>query len=273
MIHPETGRVHTDFNQTYVNTGRLSSSRPNLQNIPIRTPDGRRIREAFAAGPGNTIIAADYSQIELRLMAHISGDETLLRSFNSGADVHVITAAEVFGVPEDKVTDDLRRSAKAINFGLIYGMTSYGLSKALNISVKEAGKYIELYFSRYPGVAAYMKGVPQLVQRGYMTTIIGRKLAINNSPGALRAAINAPMQGSAADIVKLAMIKVDSWLREEKLATKMILQVHDELVFESPDSEKELLMQKLPEIMENVVKLKIPLEVSLGSGANWGIAH
>ena len=273
MLHPQTHRVHTDFNQTSVNTGRLSSSNPNLQNIPIRSADGRRIREAFVAEPGSIIVSADYSQIELRLMAHISGDEALIAAFTSGADVHAQTAAEIFAVPLEQVDDAHRRAAKAINFGLIYGMSSYGLGKALDISIKEAAKYIERYFQRYPGVARYMKQVPKMIKNGFVPTIVGRKIPVSNNSGAVRAAINAPMQGSAADVAKLAMIKVERWLRAEKLATKMVLQVHDELVFETPTAEKDFLFEKLPLIMENVIELKVPLKISLGSGENWGVAH
>ncbi|MGU9951999.1 MAG: DNA polymerase I [Gammaproteobacteria bacterium WSBS_2016_MAG_OTU1] len=283
MADAKTGRVHTDFNQTSVNTGRLSSNSPNLQNIPIRTADGRRIRRAFAAKKGCVLISADYSQIELRLMAHISGDAVLLKAFAEGADIHSRTAAEVFDVVE--VSDEQRRAAKAINFGLIYGMSAFGLAQALNISREQAQEYINRYFARYPQVAVYMESIrKQAAEDKKVETIIGRQIAISsgNKQAALRAAINAPMQGSAADIIKIAMLITEAWLRKNNMETCMILQVHDELIFEAPTEEADKVMKKLPflmgdEVMAQLsqmgVELKTPLEISVGSGDNWDDAH
>ncbi|MCA0900215.1 MULTISPECIES: DNA polymerase I [Microbulbifer] len=286
MIDPATGRVHTSYHQAVAATGRLSSSDPNLQNIPIRTEEGRRIRQAFVADPringGSAIVAADYSQIELRIMAHLSGDKGLLDAFAHGADIHRATAAEVFEVPVDEVTDEQRRRAKAINFGLIYGMSAFGLAKQLDIPRADAQTYIDRYFARYPGVLAYMENTrKQAADKGYVETLFGRRLylpEINSRNGmqrqaAERTAINAPMQGTAADIIKRAMISVDAWLREEQLKTRLIMQVHDELVLEVPADERELVVQRIPELMQAAAELDVPLIADLGEGANWDEAH
>ncbi len=282
MISPITGRIHTSYHQAITATGRLSSSDPNLQNIPIRTSEGRRIRQAFVAPKGTKILAADYSQIELRIMAHLSSDEGLTNAFLQGMDVHQATAAEVFGVDLNKVTKDQRRSAKAINFGLIYGMSAFGLGRQLHIGRQKAQVYIDKYFSRYPDVKAYMDDTRKSSsERGYVETLFGRRLylpEINSSNGmrrqaAERTAINAPMQGTAADIIKLAMIEVDSWLSKEGLSSRMIMQVHDELVLEVPEVEEGIIREGLVKLMTGVVNLSIPLLVDLGSGANWDEAH
>lgn len=282
MINPATGRLHTSYHQAVTATGRLSSSDPNLQNIPIRTEEGRRIRQAFVAPPGYRILAADYSQIELRIMAHLSQDEGLLKAFADGLDIHQATAAEVFGVPLEQVTPEQRRNAKAINFGLIYGMSAFGLGRQLRIGRKEAQEYIDLYFQRYPGVLNYMDSTRRLARdQGYVETIRGRRLylpEINDRNAARRqaaerTAINAPMQGSAADIIKQAMIEVDQWLRAEQLPANMILQVHDELVLEVAESALETVQQKLVEIMAGAAQLSVPLVVEAGVGNNWDEAH
>ncbi|HOY70475.1 MAG TPA: DNA polymerase I [Methylotenera sp.] len=282
MVNPQTGRVHTSYNQAVAITGRLASSDPNLQNIPVRTAEGRRIREAFIAPKGSVIVSADYSQIELRIMAHLSQDAGMLAAFANNEDIHRATAAEVFGVEKDQVDSEQRRYAKVINFGLIYGMSAFGLAQNLGIERGAAASYIERYFARYPGVKAYMENTRATAkQQGYVETYFGRRLwvpEINSANvqrrnGAERAAINAPMQGTAADLIKLAMIAVDKWLRDEKLATKLIMQVHDELVLEVPDNELELVKQKLPELMQNVAKLDVPLLAEVGVGSNWEGAH
>jgi DNA polymerase-1 len=282
MINPTTRRIHTSYHQAGTATGRLSSSDPNLQNIPIRTAEGRRVRQAFIAPEGHRLIAADYSQIELRIMAHLSGDKNLLKAFEQGQDVHRATAAEVFGVNLAQVTNDQRRSAKAINFGLIYGMSAFGLAKQLNIGRKQAAEYIELYFQRYPGVQDYMNQVRHsAAEKGYVETHFGRRLylpEINSRNGMLRqaaerTAINAPMQGTAADIIKLAMINVDSWLRNQKLKSRMIMQVHDELVLEVPESEHQQVIIGIKECMENAASLQVRLVVDVGVGNNWDEAH
>ncbi|MGI9296585.1 MAG: DNA polymerase I, partial [Gammaproteobacteria bacterium] len=276
MIHPVTGRVHTDFNQTAVATGRLSSRDPNLQNIPARGADGRRIRRAFVAADGCALISADYSQIELRLMAHISGDRALLSAFAAGKDVHRRTAAEIFGVAEENVDAVQRRAAKAINFGLMYGMSAFGLARALNAPQQQAREYIARYFERYPGVAAFMENIRKEAKRdGGVRTEMGRHIpaASGNPQAAARAAVNAPMQGGAADIVKMAMIKTDEYLRDNRLRTRMVLQVHDELVLESPEDEAEKVARDLPALMCGVATLKVPLEVSVQRAANWDDAH
>ena len=282
MINPATGRVHTSYNQAVAITGRLASSDPNLQNIPVRTQEGRRIREAFIAPQGSVIVSADYSQIELRIMAHLSQDQGMLQAFANNEDIHRATAAEVFGVEKENVDSEQRRYAKVINFGLIYGMSAFGLAQNLSIERSAAASYIECYFARYPGVRAYMDGTRALAkQQGYVETYFGRRLwvpAINSAngiqrAGAERAAINAPMQGTAADLIKLAMIAVDKWLKDEKLQTKLIMQVHDELVLEVPENELELVKQKLPELMQNVAKLDVPLLAEVGVGSNWESAH
>jgi len=282
MVNRQTGRVHTSYSQAVAVTGRLASSDPNLQNIPIRTPEGRRIREAFIAPQGSRIVSADYSQIELRIMAHLSGDEGLLKAFAAGEDIHRATAAEVFNVALDAVSSEQRRYAKVINFGLIYGMSAYGLASQLNIENSAAKQYIDLYFARYPGVKHYMDSTrEQAKAQGFVETWFGRRLwlpEINGANGmrrqaAERAAINAPMQGTAADLIKLAMIAVQDWLEKEKLQTKLIMQVHDELVLEVPQGELTLVKEKVRELMCNVAELKVPLEVGLGEGGNWDEAH
>jgi len=281
-INKETGRVHTNYAQAVAVTGRLASNDPNLQNIPIRTKEGRRIREAFVAPAGSHIVSADYSQIELRIMAHISEDENMLRAFAEGVDIHRATAAEIFGVAPEAVESEQRRYAKVINFGLIYGMSAFGLASNLGIERGAAQSYIERYFARFSGVKQYMDDTRlQAKARGYVETVFGRRLWLPeiNSPngprrqGAERAAINAPMQGTAADLIKLAMVAVQNWLEAEKLGTKMIMQVHDELVLEVPDAELALIKQKLPELMAGVAQLKVPLIAEVGVGPNWDQAH
>ena len=282
MINPKTGRVHTSYHQAVTATGRLSSTDPNLQNIPVRNDEGRRIRQAFIAPKDYVILSADYSQIELRIMAHLSRDAGLLKAFADGKDIHRATAAEVFGLPLDSVTNEQRRSAKAINFGLIYGMSAFGLARQLNIPRKEAQKYMDLYFERYPGVLEYMERTrAQAKEQGYVTTLDGRRLYLPDikasnaarRAGAERAAINAPMQGTAADIIKRAMIAVDGWLESEKPRVRMIMQVHDELVFEVHKDDVEAVSKKVHELMENSTTLDVPLLVEVGSGENWDQAH
>ena len=282
MVDPNTGRVHTTYSQATAVTGRLASNDPNLQNIPIRTPQGRRIREAFIAPPGSKIVSADYSQIELRIMAHLSGDKGLRHAFEHGHDVHQATAAEVFGVPLDKVSKDERRTAKVINFGLIYGMSAFGLAQNLGIERATAQAYIESYFSRYPGVKKFMDQTREQARTlGYVETVFGRRLRLpeisSGSPmrrqAAERAAINAPMQGTAADLIKLAMVAVQHWLDEKKLNTLLIMQVHDELVLEVPEKELTTVKEKVRELMQDVAKLEVPLIVDVGVGNNWDEAH
>jgi DNA polymerase-1 len=281
-INPATGRVHTTYSQTTAVTGRLSSNEPNLQNIPIRTAAGRRIRECFIAPPGARIVSADYSQIELRIMAHLSGDENLRRAFAEGEDIHRATAAEVFGVPLSQVDSDQRRVAKVINFGLIYGMSSFGVAQNLGIDRGTAQTYVERYFARFPGAKRYMDETRQRARElGYVETVFGRRLWLpelrSGAPirrqAAERAAINAPMQGTAADLIKLAMIAVQRWLDASGLKSKLIMQVHDELVFEVPDNELELVKAKVAELMQSVAKLEVPLVVEVGVGENWDKAH
>ena len=282
MVDTRTGRVHTSYHQAVTATGRLSSSDPNLQNIPIRTKEGRRIRQAFIAPEGRKIVAADYSQIELRIMAHLSSDAGLLHAFANELDVHSATAAEVFDVSLDEVTTDQRRKAKAINFGLIYGMSAFGLAKQIGVARGEAQEYIDRYFARYPGVADYMDATRSIAhEQGYVETLLGRRLYLpeinarnkQRQLAAERTAINAPMQGTAADIIKLAMIDVDAWLTETALDAKMIMQVHDELVFEVADEACETLCNNVTERMANVIELQVPLLTEVGVGANWDEAH
>jgi DNA polymerase-1 len=282
MIDPRTGRVHTSYHQAVTATGRLSSSDPNLQNIPIRTEEGRRIRQAFIAAPGCKIVAADYSQIELRIMAHLSQDDGLLNAFAAGLDVHSATAAEVFGVGIEGVSVDQRRKAKAINFGLIYGMSAFGLGKQLGLGRNEAQEYIDLYFARYPGVAEYMARTRELAhEAGYVETLKGRRLYLpeinarnrQRQQAAERTAINAPMQGTAADIIKMAMLSVDDWLTRSRVDARLIMQVHDELVFEVEAGAVEELSETVVQLMSGVGVLDVPLLVEAGTGDNWDEAH
>ena len=281
QINPKTKRVHTSYNQTVTSTGRLSSSNPNLQNIPVRTEEGRRIRQAFIAPKGYKIISADYSQIELRLVAHMSKDQNLLKAFAQGLDIHQATAAEVWEVSLTQVTNTMRRDAKAINFGLLYGMSAFGLSRQLGIARKDAEVYINRYFERYPQVKAYMDSTRQSAkEKGYVETLWGRRLSIPGihasqvmqQKAAERAAINAPLQGTAADIIKLAMIEIDRWLSQEKINASMIMQVHDELVFEAAASDCEMIIKGITERMTKVADLSVPLLVSVGVGNNWDAA-
>jgi DNA polymerase I len=282
LINPRTGRVHTSYHQAVAATGRLSSSDPNLQNIPVRTPEGRRIRKAFVAEPGNVLLAADYSQVELRIMAHLSGDEGLRRAFAEGQDIHRATAAEVFGLTPQSVGDEQRRAAKAINFGLIYGMSAFGLARQLNIGRIEAQRYVDLYFQRYPGVHAFMERTRvQAREQGYVETVFGRRLylpEINSRNGqrrqyAERTAINAPMQGTAADIIKRAMIRLDEWIGREHSDVRMVMQVHDELVFELPAAQAQELAAQIRRFMSEAAQLSVPLEVDVGIGEDWDAAH
>ncbi len=282
LLNKTTGRVHTSYHQAVTATGRLSSSDPNLQNIPIRTEEGRKIRQAFVARPGYRIVAADYSQIELRIMAHLSEDKGLLNAFAEGRDIHTATAAEVFGTALEKVSADQRRSAKAINFGLIYGMSAWGLSRQLHIDRNQAQTYIDRYFDRYPGVARYMDRIrTQAAEDGFVETVLGRRLYLpeihsqnrNRRQGAERTAINAPMQGTAADIIKQAMIDVDAWLAEEEFDALMVMQVHDELVFEVAEVQVEAFIEQVRARMQAAATLSVPLIVEAESGANWDEAH
>ena len=282
MVNPVTGRVHTTYGQSTAVTGRLASNDPNLQNIPVRTAEGRRIREAFIASPGHLLFSADYSQIELRIMAHVSGDAGLLSAFERGEDIHRATAAEVFGRPLHEVTAEERRYAKAINFGLIYGMSAFGLAQQLGLERATADAYIASYFTRYPGVKRYMEETrAQARERGYVETVFGRRLwlpdigssAQARRTGAERAAINAPMQGTAADIVKLAMLAVQKWIDAESMGSRLTMQVHDELVLEVPEAELDRVKLELPRLMSGVASLRVPLEVDIGAGRNWEQAH
>jgi len=281
-IHPRTGRVHTNYGQAVAVTGRLASNDPNLQNIPIRTAEGRRIREAFIAPPGAHIVSADYSQIELRIMAHISQDAGLLAAFAAGEDIHTATAAEIFGLSPKAVGAEQRRYAKVINFGLIYGMSAFGLARQLGLERAAAQQYMDRYFTRYPGVADYMKRTREAARAtGYVETVFGRRLWLpeitSSNParrqGAERAAINAPMQGTAADLIKMAMIAVDRWIGEKRLKSRLIMQVHDELVLEVPDAELDRVKRELPKLMSGVATLAVPLVVDVGAGPNWDKAH
>ncbi len=282
QINQTTGRVHTSYQQAVASTGRLASTEPNLQNIPVRSAEGRRIRQAFVAAPGHKLIAADYSQIELRIMAHLSGDAGLLNAFAEGKDIHQATAAEIFGVPVDEVTTEQRRSAKAVNFGLIYGMSAFGLAKQLNVSRALAQEYINLYFARYPGVLSYMDTTKENAKaNGFVETLMGRRLYlpdINARNGQLRqyaerTAINAPMQGTAADIIKTAMIRIEAWLKTCPYDIKMIMQVHDELVFEVAEQDMQAVKPHIKQLMESALQLDVPLIVDMGEGINWDEAH
>ena len=282
LVNPKTGRIHTSYHQAVAATGRLSSSDPNLQNIPVRSEDGRHIREAFIAESGCVLVSADYSQIELRIMAHLSGDAGLVAAFKHGLDVHNATAAEVFGIAAEQVDAEQRRRAKAINFGLIYGMSAFGLARQLQIDQKQAREYIEIYFDRYPGVKQYMAHTVDTARRqGYVETLYGRRLnlpeiASKNAPRrqyAERTAINAPMQGSAADLIKLAMLAVDKWIIDNNAGAKIILQVHDELVLEVAADEAGRVAEATAELMAGVATLKVPLVVDTGTGHNWKEAH
>ncbi len=282
MVNPKTGRVHTNYAQAVANTGRLASNDPNLQNIPVRTAEGRRVREAFIAPQGCSIVSADYSQIELRIMAHLSQDESLIKAFREGADVHRHTASEIFGTQADEVSSEQRRYAKVINFGLIYGMSAFGLAAQLGVERSAAQQYIDRYFARYPGVADYMQRTRESArERGYVETVFGRRLYLaeikasnhQRRQAAERAAINAPMQGTAADLIKLAMIAVQAWIDKDKLDSRMVMQVHDELVLEVPHAELEKVKKRLPELMSGVAKLDVPLVADVGAGPNWEQAH
>ena len=282
MVNPQTGRVHTSYHQAVAATGRLSSSDPNLQNIPIRTEEGRRIRQAFIAPQGFRIVAADYSQIELRIMAHLSDDPSLLTAFKEGQDVHRATAAEVFEVSLDEVSGDQRRKAKAINFGLIYGMSAFGLAKQLHLGRHEAQEYIDRYFERYPGVAQYMDRTRAIAkEQGFVETLFGRRLYLPEInarnkmrvQAAERTAINAPMQGSAADIIKRAMLSVDQWLEQGDANAHMIMQVHDELVLEVANDEVDAVTNQVCRLMSGAAELAVPLLVEAGVGDNWDEAH
>ena len=282
MMNPGTGRVHTNYAQSVAATGRLASNEPNLQNIPIRTQEGRKVREAFIARSGCKLLSADYSQIELRIMAHIAQDPQLLEAFATGKDIHQATAAEIFGITLEDVSSEQRRYAKVINFGLIYGMSAYGLASNLGIERAAAQSYIDKYFGRYPGVAKYMAQTRITAkEQGFVETVFGRRLWLPEihstngmrRQGAERAAINAPMQGTAADLIKLSMIAVQAWLEEENLKTKLLLQVHDELVLEVPENELDLVQKQVNYLMVSVAKLRVPLEVGIGIGDNWEEAH
>jgi len=282
QVNPTTGRIHTSYHQAVAATGRLSSSNPNLQNIPIRSHEGRRIRQAFVAAENCLLIAADYSQIELRIMAHLSNDEGLMSAFKEGKDIHKATAAEIFSENLDDVSSEQRRHAKAINFGLIYGMSAFGLARQLGVGRNEAQDYMDEYFKRYPGVKRYMEETRQIArEQGYVETLFGRRLYLPeiNAKNAMRrqyaerTAINAPMQGSAADIIKLAMISADHWLESEVPQIKMIMQVHDELVFEVPRTMIEDAKSGIKKCMESAAELDVPLIVDIGVGDNWDEAH
>jgi len=283
LVSPVDGRIHTSYNQAVAATGRLSSTNPNLQNIPIRTARGREIRKAFVpGGPDFTILSADYSQIELRIMASFSKDETMIQAFRDGKDIHAITASRIFNVPLEEVDSDMRRKAKTANFGIIYGISAFGLSQRLNIPRREAGEIIEAYFTEFSAVKQYMDNViNEARETGYVSTVLGRRRYLSdiNSRNitqrgfAERNAINAPIQGSAADMIKLAMINIFDWMKTEKLQSKMILQVHDELVFDVHLSELDLLKTEVTRLMKTALELEVPMEVGLGTGVNWLDAH
>jgi DNA polymerase-1 len=282
LIHPRTGRIHTSLNQTITETGRLSSSNPNLQNIPIRSELGRQIRRAFVAAPGHLLVSADYSQIELRLLAHFTEDEVLIDAFRQGQDIHTRTAMEVFGVPANAVDGDMRRMAKTVNFGIIYGLSPFGLAQRLHISNEQARAYIDSYFARYPRVKTYLDGIiAQARQQGYVTTLLQRRRYVPDieqrnrtiREAAERTAINMPFQGSAADLMKLAMVRLHTQIETEHLPCHMLLQIHDELLFEIPEEDVEEVIPSLKETMEHVWPLQVPLTVNVGRGHNWAEAH
>jgi DNA polymerase-1 len=282
QIDARTGRVHTSYAQAIASTGRLSSNDPNLQNIPIRTEEGRKIRTAFVADEGNVLLSADYSQIELRLLAHVADIEVLKKAFKDGADIHAMTASDVFGIPIDELDSATRSRAKAINFGMIYGISPFGLARQLGIAQGDAKSYIEAYFERYPGVKGYMEDTKESArENGYVETIYGRRVHVpgiqDKNPARRnfmeRAAINAPLQGSAADIIKRAMILMPKALTSAKLKAQMLLQVHDELIFEVPESELEKTEAVVKKTMESAASLSVPLICDTGSGANWDVAH
>jgi len=279
LVSPKDGRIHTSFNQTRTTTGRLSSSDPNMQNIPVRGELGGQIRQAFIAAPGFDLLAGDYSQIDLRVLAHLSNDAELVRAFRHDEDIHSATASLMFGVPADKITKDMRRFAKTINFGVIYGMSEYGLEQATDLSRQEAAKFIKTYFDKYPGVVKYLEEVREKARKdGYVETLLGRRRYIQdiNSPnrqvreGAERMAINMPVQGTSADIIKVAMINLCREMGKRRLKSHMLLQVHDELVFEVPPEEDELMRKLVPDIMDSAIALNVPLKVDTKSGKNWG---
>ena len=282
LVNPETGRVHTSYNQTVTATGRLSSSNPNLQNIPVRTLEGKRIRQAFIAPSGWVIISADYSQIELRVLAHLSGDKALLEAFSSGEDIHSRTASDVFGVFPEMVNAEMRRQAKVINFGILYGMSAFGLAKELNVPQKQAQTYIDGYFRRYEGVRRYLDGILEQARKdGFVTTLFNRRRYLPELASAIptvrqfaeRMAVNTPIQGTAAELMKLAMLNIAASLSGRGLTSAMIMQVHDELVLEAPEAEKEYVMALVKEKMEGVIELQVPLKVDIGAGKNWDEAH
>jgi DNA polymerase-1 len=282
LIHPRTGRIHTSLNQTITETGRLSSSNPNLQNIPIRSELGRQIRRAFVAAPGHLLVSADYSQIELRLLAHFTADEVLMDAFRQGQDIHTRTAMEVFGVPANVVDSDMRRMAKTVNFGIIYGLSPFGLAQRLHISNEQARTYIDSYFARYPRVKTYLDGIiAQARQQGYVTTLLQRRRYVPDieqrnrtiREAAERTAINMPFQGSAADLMKLAMVRLHAQIEAEHLPCHMLLQIHDEMLFEIPEEAVEEVIPYLKETMEHVWPLQVPLTVEVGCGHNWAEAH
>ena len=282
QVNPKTRRIHTSYHQAAVSTGRLSSSQPNLQNIPIKTEQGRKIRQAFIAPKGYQLLAADYSQVELRIMAHLSGDTGLQQAFANNLDIHRATASQVFSVPLDQVNSEQRRKAKAINFGLIYGMSAFGLAKQIQVGRDVAQEYINAYFQQYPRVKDYMEQARQQArEQGFVETLLGRKLylpEIHSSNkmrqmAAERVAINAPMQGTTADIIKKAMIDIDNWLKIENNGILMVMQVHDELVFEVPDAQLEMAKKMIKHYMEQAVLLSVPLTVDIGVGSNWDEAH
>jgi DNA polymerase-1 len=281
-LNAKTGRVHTSFSMTGASTGRLASSDPNLQNIPIRTQEGRKIREAFVAGPGHSLLSVDYSQVELRLAAEMANVPALKQAFRDGIDIHALTAAQVFGLKLEDVTSDMRRSAKAVNFGIIYGISGWGLAKQLGTSAAEASEFIRRYLARFPEISHYMEAKKEEARKfGFVRTLYGRKIVILNidskmqglRAGAERQAINAPLQGTAADIMKMAMARIPGALIEKKLGAKMLLQVHDELVFEVPDAEKDATASLVRDIMENVAQLGVPLIAEAGFGPSWAEAH